>query len=74
MRLHQFISESTRQMQADSFQHLLTPAVQALDKAVTDAGFEIRIVGGAVRDLVLGLDPKDIDLSLIHISEPTRRS
>ena len=30
------------------------------------------VVGGAIRDSLLGLAIEDIDLSLIHISEPTR--
>lgn len=63
MRLHQFITESTHRLEQDRFQHLLTPAVRALDKAAQDAGFEVRIVGGAVRDLVMGKDPKDIDMA-----------
>jgi tRNA nucleotidyltransferase/poly(A) polymerase len=50
-------------MKPDVIRHLMTPAVVALNKAVTDAGFELRIVGGAVRDLVQGIDPKDIDMA-----------
>ena len=42
---------------------LLTPGVKALDKAMKGAGYEVRIVGGAVRDLVLGKEPKDIDMA-----------
>ena len=63
MRLHNIINEATMQLKPNSFEHLMTPAVQALDKATKDAGFEIRIVGGAVRDLVQGGDPKDIDMA-----------
>jgi tRNA nucleotidyltransferase (CCA-adding enzyme) len=63
MRLHGIINETTLQLNQDSFKHLLTPAVVALDNATKNAGFEIRIVGGAVRDLVQGKDPKDIDMA-----------
>ena len=35
-------------------------------------GFEAYAVGGCVRDSFLGRVPGDWDLSLIHISEPTR--
>jgi tRNA nucleotidyltransferase (CCA-adding enzyme) len=63
MRLHGIINEATMQLKRDSFKHLMTPAVLALDKATKNAGFEIRIVGGAVRDLVQGKDPKDIDMA-----------
>ena len=37
---------------------------------LNNSGFDAFIVGGFVRDSILGLKPKD--LSLIHISEPTR--
>ena len=32
-------------------------------KTLTDAGFEAYIVGGAVRDLLLGVRPKDFDVA-----------
>jgi poly(A) polymerase len=32
-------------------------------KTLTDAGFEAYIVGGAVRDLLLGMRPKDFDVA-----------
>lgn len=63
VRLHNIINEATMQLKPEVFNHLLTPAVKALDKATQTAGFEIRIVGGAVRDLVQGKDPKDIDMA-----------
>jgi len=63
MRLHNILNEATMQMPRDRFEHLLTPAVRALDNATREAGKEIRIVGGAVRDLVMGKDPKDIDMA-----------
>jgi tRNA nucleotidyltransferase (CCA-adding enzyme) len=42
---------------------LLTPAVRTLDQVMKRKGFSVRIVGGAVRDLVLGKHPKDIDMA-----------
>ena len=63
MRLHGILNEAKMQLDPDSFKHLMTPAVTALDRATRDAGHEIRIVGGAVRDLVQGKDPKDIDMA-----------
>jgi tRNA nucleotidyltransferase (CCA-adding enzyme) len=36
--------------------------LQKLQKAFNQAGFDIRIVGGAVRDSLIGIEPKDIDL------------
>jgi len=43
--------------------NLRTPAVMELKQAMEAAGHEVRIVGGAVRDLVLGKEPKDIDMA-----------
>lgn len=63
MKLQQLITEQTSQLDPNTFKHLLTPATVALHKAMGDAGYELRIVGGAVRDLALGLDPKDIDMA-----------
>lgn len=63
MKLQSIINESTMKMKPAVFKHLMTPAVIALDKAVRKAGFELRIVGGAVRDMVQGIDPKDIDMA-----------
>lgn len=39
-----------------------TTDLKQIHKLFDDAGFEIRIVGGAVRDHLLGLAPNDIDL------------
>lgn len=43
--------------------HLITSDIKKLGKLFSSEGHEIRIVGGAVRDAVLGKDPKDIDLA-----------
>jgi tRNA nucleotidyltransferase/poly(A) polymerase len=41
----------------------LSVAVTSLSNAFKAAGFKLFIVGGAVRDFILGLDPKDVDLT-----------
>ncbi len=44
----------------------LTPPpaeIRNLMKAFEDNGYQILVVGGAVRDLILGLEPKDYDLA-----------
>lgn len=40
---------------------LMTPETKKLFKAMDRAGFEMRFVGGCVRDVMLGVTPKDID-------------
>lgn len=37
--------------------------IKEISKKFIDSGFEIYLVGGCVRDLLLGLDPKDWDLT-----------
>jgi len=44
MRLHQIITEATMRLERERFEHLLTPAVRALDDAAREAGYEVRIV------------------------------
>lgn len=39
-----------------------TAELEKLGQVFKNAGFEIRLVGGVVRDLLLGQTPKDIDL------------
>lgn len=41
---------------------MITENLESLASAFRMRNFEIRIVGGAVRDYLLGMDPKDIDL------------
>ena len=38
-------------------------SISQLDKVFKNGGFELRIVGGAVRDLALNKEPKDVDLA-----------
>lgn len=40
---------------------LMTPETRKLGKAFDKAGFEIRFVGGCVRDAILGVAAKDVD-------------
>jgi len=42
---------------------VITPELRTLEPIFSKAGHSIRIVGGAVRDLLLGKIPKDIDLA-----------
>jgi poly(A) polymerase len=41
----------------------LTPAAAKVCTVLRDAGFEAYVVGGAVRDLLLGIEPKDFDIA-----------
>lgn len=44
--------------------HILkNPALQIINKVLVSDGYSVRIVGGAVRDIIQGNSPKDIDLA-----------
>eukprot|EP00118_Oscarella_pearsei_P026743 m.908 g.908 ORF g.908 m.908 type:complete len:436 (+) comp5122_c0_seq1:68-1375(+) len=43
--------------------HAISSELQNVSKLFTKYGYELRLVGGAVRDLLLGLQPKDVDLA-----------
>lgn len=42
---------------------ILTPEPRRLAELFSNHGHEVRLVGGAVRDLLLGKKPKDVDLA-----------
>jgi tRNA nucleotidyltransferase (CCA-adding enzyme) len=42
---------------------VITSSIKKLAKVFKDNKYELRIVGGAVRDIALGKEPKDIDLA-----------
>ena len=42
---------------------IISPDVKELGSIFARNNFEIRVVGGAVRDVALGKSPKDIDLA-----------
>ena len=41
----------------------LSPAARSVARRLQDEGFKAFIVGGAVRDLLLGIEPKDFDIA-----------
>ena len=49
--------------EAINIEPIITPAIKKLDKIFKANDYEVRIVGGAVRDIALGKEPKDIDFA-----------
>lgn len=62
MKLREVI-QTGETMTTVNIKHVVTPDMKQINKAFKNAGFEIRIVGGAVRDVILGQIPKDIDFA-----------
>ncbi|MDI9332748.1 MAG: polynucleotide adenylyltransferase PcnB [Cytophagales bacterium] len=52
---------------------LIDPRAIETVETLQDAGFETYIVGGAVRDLLLGLHPKDFDIATSATPEEVKR-
>jgi tRNA nucleotidyltransferase (CCA-adding enzyme) len=50
-------------LESDSFKKLLTPSLLKLERLFVDNGYHLRLVGGVVRDLLLGKAPSDVDLA-----------
>lgn len=63
MRAFELYEETRMKMDSPEFKKLLTPGLLKLGELYAKNGKDLRIVGGAVRDLVLGRVPKDIDLA-----------
>ncbi|KAL3072219.1 hypothetical protein niasHT_037619 [Heterodera trifolii] len=49
--------------ESDVFRSLFTPELTRLSQLFERHGFEIRIAGGAVRDLLMGTRPSDVDFA-----------
>ncbi|CEF63237.1 CCA tRNA nucleotidyltransferase 1, mitochondrial [Strongyloides ratti] len=57
------IIPKTKHIDSKNFKELFTPELVKLSELFKNNGFEIRIAGGAVRDLLLGNKPVDVDFA-----------
>jgi poly(A) polymerase len=53
--------------------HLLSPNAVKVTQTLQEAGFKAFVVGGAVRDLLLGIKPKDFDVATNATPEQVKR-
>jgi tRNA nucleotidyltransferase (CCA-adding enzyme) len=58
-----FEDEIVRKISMEEFQTVFTPEIQKVINIIQGYGFDIRVVGGAVRDFLLGKEPRDIDFA-----------
>jgi tRNA nucleotidyltransferase/poly(A) polymerase len=63
MRLSEISDRAVRRINMAPLERLFTDNLRRLIQAIEFYGFKIRIVGGAVRDVLIGLQPRDIDLN-----------
>jgi len=71
-------SQASKRMEVSAKDHkikrdLIDPRAIETVEALQDAGFETYIVGGAVRDLLLGLHPKDFDIATDATPEEVKK-
>lgn len=52
-----------KKVQSKAFEEILTDDLKLLFSIFKEHGYELRIAGGAVRDLLMGRVPEDIDLA-----------
>lgn len=69
MRINEFTAEQGRKIDIAVLRRLITPHLAGLIKAIESYGFEVRVVGGAVRDFLLGREPRDVDLATDALPE-----
>ncbi len=55
--------EQTLDINKDDFEKVFTPNIRRVIHAVRQYGFDIRVVGGAVRDFIRGKPPRDVDFA-----------
>lgn len=55
--------EQTLDIDKDEFEKVFTPNIRKVIHAVRQYGFDIRVVGGAVRDFIRGKSPRDVDFA-----------
>ena len=53
----------TMKLESTKFQAVLTPELDTLSNIFTKHGYELRIAGGAVRDLLMDKVPADVDFA-----------
>lgn len=71
-------SQASKRVEVPVSQHhinrdFIDPRAIETVETLQDAGFETYIVGGAVRDLLLGLEPKDFDIATEATPEEVKR-
>lgn len=55
--------EIIKPVSMEEFEKVFTDDIKSVIKAVRKYGFDIRVVGGAVRDFILGKAPRDVDFA-----------
>ena len=57
------LNELETKIDMEKFSEIFTPEIKKVISIVRKYGFEIRVVGGAVRDFLQGIKPRDVDFA-----------
>ncbi|KAJ8674279.1 hypothetical protein QAD02_005541 [Eretmocerus hayati] len=52
-----------KKLETPEFKSIFTPELEELSRLFKKYNFELRVAGGAVRDIVMGINPKDLDFA-----------
>jgi tRNA nucleotidyltransferase/poly(A) polymerase len=55
--------ENTKDINQTQFEEVFTPDIRQVVTAIRQYGYDIRVVGGAVRDFLRGMPPRDVDFA-----------
>ena len=55
--------EHIKDIDANEFAKVFTPEIKQVIKTIREYGFDLRVVGGAVRDFLIGKAPRDVDFA-----------
>lgn len=55
--------EHIKDIDANEFAKVFTPEIKQVIKVIREYGFDLRVVGGAVRDFLRGQSPRDVDFA-----------
>lgn len=58
-----FEDEIVKPINMEDFETVFTPDIRRVIEAVRKYGFDIRVIGGAVRDFLIGKTPRDVDFA-----------
>lgn len=63
MMLQKSLYEFEKHIDMEKFSKVFTPEIKKVISVVRKYGFDIRVVGGAVRDFLQGIEPRDVDFA-----------
>src|SRR5208283_3059727 len=64
---------TTQKINTPEYRNLLTPSLVKLAELFKSNKYELRVAGGAVRDILMGINPHDIDFATTATPEQVKK-